>query len=94
VTGFARWCFSHRKTVLVVWLIALVAFLAIGRSAGSPYAKSFPLPGTDSNRAQAVLQAGLPAQAGDSDEIVRARQAGDASHSKPPRRRSPACRPR
>ena len=70
MAGFARWCFSHRKTVLAVWLIALVAFIAIGRSAGSNYAKSFSLPGTDSNRAQTVLQADFPAQAGDSEQIV------------------------
>ena len=75
MTGFARWCFRHRKTVLAVWLIALVAFLAAGRSAGSSYTKSFSLPGTGSNQAQAVLQADFPAQVGDSDQIVmRARQ--------------------
>jgi putative drug exporter of the RND superfamily len=70
VAGFGRWCFSHRKTVLTLWLLALVVFLVIGRSAGSSYAKSFSLPATDSNRAQAVLQADFPAQAGDSDQIV------------------------
>jgi hypothetical protein len=53
-----------------VWLIALVAFLAIGRSVGSTYAKSFSIPGTDSNRAQAVLEADFPIHAGDSDQIV------------------------
>jgi RND superfamily putative drug exporter len=75
LTGFARWCFRHRKTVLCVWLIALVAFLAAGRSAGSSYTKSFSLPGTGSNQAQAVLQADFPAQVGDSDQIVmRARR--------------------
>jgi RND superfamily putative drug exporter len=70
VAGFARWCFCHRKTVLAVWLIALVACLAIGRSAGSTYAKSLSLPGTGSNRAQAVLEADFPVQAGESDQIV------------------------
>ncbi len=70
MTAFARWCFCHRKTVLALWLIALVAFLAIGRSAGSSYTKSFSLPGTGSNQAQSVLQADFPAQAGDSDQIV------------------------
>jgi RND superfamily putative drug exporter len=75
LTGFARWCFRHRKTVLAVWLIALVAFLAVGRSVGSSYTNSFSLPGTGSNQAQAVLQADFPAQVGDSDQIVvRARQ--------------------
>jgi putative drug exporter of the RND superfamily len=70
LAGFARWCFVHRRTVLAVWLIALIGFFAIGRLTGSAYQDSSSLPGTDSARALRVLTANFPAQAGDSDQIV------------------------
>jgi RND superfamily putative drug exporter len=70
VASFARWCFRHRKTVLAAWLIALIAFVAIGRSAGSVYTNTFSLPGTDSTTALNVLKANFPSRAGDSEQIV------------------------
>jgi RND superfamily putative drug exporter len=70
LAGFARWCFRHRRAVLAVWLIALIGFLAVGRSAGAAYTNTFSLPGTDSAQALNVLKADFTAQAGDSDQIV------------------------
>jgi RND superfamily putative drug exporter len=70
VAGFARGCFRHRRAVLAAWLIALVAFVAIGRSAGTAYTNTFSLPGTDSTSALNVLQKNFPARAGDSEQIV------------------------
>lgn len=70
MAGFARWCFRHRKAVLVVWLIALIGFFAVGRPAGTAYTNTFSLPGTDSTRALNVLKTDFPAQSGDSDQIV------------------------
>ena len=70
MAAFARWCFLHRKAVLALWLIALIGFFAIGRLTGSAYSDSSSLPGTDSAKAQQVLATHLPAQAGDSDQIV------------------------
>jgi putative drug exporter of the RND superfamily len=60
---------------VAAWVVALIGFFAVGRLAGSAYANSFSLPGTDSAKALGVLQADYPAQAGDSDQIVvQARQ--------------------
>ena len=70
MASLARWCFRHRRAVLALWLVALVAFAAVDRSVGSSYANNFTLPATDSSRAQAVLKANFPAQAGDSEQIV------------------------
>jgi putative drug exporter of the RND superfamily len=70
LTGFARWCFLHRRAVLALWLIALISFFAIGQLTGSAYSQSDSLPGTDSTKAMEVLTAHFPAQAGDSDQIV------------------------
>jgi RND superfamily putative drug exporter len=70
MAGFARWCFVHRKTVLAVWLIALIGFFGISKLSGSAYSNGNSLPGTDSTKAQQVLTTDFPAQAGDSDQIV------------------------
>jgi putative drug exporter of the RND superfamily len=70
VASFARWCFTHRWTVLAVWLVALVGCFGLGRAVGSTYSNSFSLPGTDSSQAENVLEANFPAEAGDSDQIV------------------------
>src|SRR6516165_2234826 len=67
---FARWCFAHRKAVLAGWLIALIGLFAIAKLAGATYSQNDSLPGTDSAKALQVLTAHLPAQAGDSEQIV------------------------
>jgi hypothetical protein len=38
MTGFARWCFTHRRVVLAAWLVALIGFFAAGQKAGADYA--------------------------------------------------------
>jgi RND superfamily putative drug exporter len=70
LASFARWCFRHRKAVLAIWLIALIGSFGISKLTGSAYSNSNSLSGTDSAKAQQVLTANFPAQAGDSDQIV------------------------
>src|SRR5437660_1462398 len=67
---FARWCFVHRKAVVVIWLLAVIGFFAIGQAVKATYNNDESLPGTDSTTAQQVLTTHFPAQAGDSDQIV------------------------
>lgn len=72
----ARFCFTHRKVVLALWLAGLVIFGAIGGSTKAKYTNSFSLPRADSTAALNVLKADFPAQSGDSDQIVlQAKQA-------------------
>lgn len=66
----ARYCFSRRKVVLAVWLIALVGCFAVGASVRARYTNSFSLPGVDSTAAQNVIQTDFPAQSGDSEQVV------------------------
>ncbi len=78
----ARYCFNHRRAVLVVWLIALIGFSAIGGSAKAKYTNSFSLPGVDSTAALNVLKTDFPTKSGDSEQIVmQARQGTLRSHS-------------
>ena len=70
MASFARWCFRHRRAVLAIWLIALIGSFGVSKLTGSAYSNSNSLSGTDSAKAQQVLTANFPAQAGDSDQIV------------------------
>ena len=72
----AHACYRHRRRVVVLWLVALVAVNIIGSQVGSNYSQSFALPGTESQRAIDLLQARFPAKAGDSGQIVFADAAG------------------
>ena len=66
----ARFCFNHRRAVLALWVIAFIAFYAIGGSAKAKYTNSFSLPGVDSTAATNALKADFPTKAGDSEQII------------------------
>jgi len=70
VLTLARWCADHRRLVVALWLVVLVAALAGSRAVGSRYGNDFTLPGTGAQRAANLLARGFPSQAGDRDEIV------------------------
>jgi RND superfamily putative drug exporter len=70
LSGLARWCFLHRRIVVLGWVLAIAALVGITQSVGTAYSDSFSLPGTESTRALDLLSSALPAQAGDSDTIV------------------------
>jgi len=70
VRTIARWCFHHRKTVLVAWIIALVLIGGISNRVGSRYANNFSFPRTDSGDALSLLKSAFPQAAGGSDQLV------------------------
>jgi RND superfamily putative drug exporter len=66
----ARWSAGHRKTVLVAWVVGLVAVMGISNAVGTDYANSSSSGNTESQRATDLLKRDFPAQAGDTDQIV------------------------
>jgi RND superfamily putative drug exporter len=66
----ARWCVRHRGRVLAGWIVLLVAALAASSAAGTRTANDVTLPGTQSQRAQDLLERSFPRAAGDIDQIV------------------------
>ena len=70
VARVASWCLRHRRRVLIAWLVLLVAALGAYSGVGTRAANQFSLSGTESQRAQDLLQQSFRAQSGDVDQIV------------------------
>ena len=76
--ALAAWCYRRRKTVVVLWIVALVAISMLGSSVGSTYSQGFSLKDTESQRATQLLESRFPARAGDEGQIVFAHTGGVA----------------
>jgi RND superfamily putative drug exporter len=72
----ARWSTTHRRYVLLGWVVLAIGTIALGRAAGASYSNNFTLPHSDAQRASDLLKASFPAQAGDRDQIVFRTTAG------------------
>jgi RND superfamily putative drug exporter len=70
MSGLARWCFQHRRWVVVGWLLVMVAVVGVGKAVGSDFGGSFSLPGTDSQAAVTLLTQNFPAASGEGDQVV------------------------
>ena len=68
--SLARWCFTHRRLVVLAWIAALVGVTAIHSAVGSSYTDNFSLPHTQSFDAVRLLQRNAPKVSGDVDQIV------------------------
>ncbi len=66
----ARWSTTHRKYVILGWVLLLVAVNVVAQSAGTSYSNNFTLPHSGAQRAADLLQHSFPTQAGDRDTIV------------------------
>ena len=66
----ARWSFLHRRLVVVLWLLALVALTGASRAVGTAFSNDFQLPNTESTRALDLLEKVAPARSGATDQIV------------------------
>ncbi len=72
----ARWTMTHRRFVVLAWIVAAVGVFAVAGSVGKKTASDFTLPGTGSQHAVDLLHGRFPAQAGDADQIVFHARAG------------------
>jgi RND superfamily putative drug exporter len=70
MAGIARWCYRHRFTVIILWILALIISFGVNESLGTNYSNSFSLPNTDSTKALNLLKTVSPTSTGESDTIV------------------------
>ena len=82
---WARRAVRHRWAVVVGWLAVLAALIAVALAAGAPFASTFQLPGTETQRAFTLLRERFPQQAGDQALIVFRAETGVASPEIRPR---------
>jgi RND superfamily putative drug exporter len=68
--GLARWCMTHRRRVVVAWLVVAVLVTVVAQAVGPKYASVYSLPGTETQRAHDLLAQQFTAQSGDADAIV------------------------
>ena len=57
----ARWSTTHRKYVVLGWIVLLLGVNVLAQSAGTSYSNNFTLPNSDAQRASDLLAAQLPA---------------------------------
>jgi RND superfamily putative drug exporter len=61
---------SHRRLVVVAWLVVVVALLVFGKVAGSGFHDAFNVPGTESQTATDMLKSTFRAQSGGTAQVV------------------------
>jgi putative drug exporter of the RND superfamily len=66
----AGWCFDHRRTVLIAWILVAAAVIGTAVSFGSQFSDNYSSASLASQRAQNLLSARFPAQAGATVDIV------------------------
>src|SRR6202012_4509312 len=70
MTALSRWCVSHRRSVIVGWVLIAIATTVIASAVGRNYATDFSLHNTESQHVVDLLKTEFPSQGGDVDQIV------------------------
>ncbi len=78
----ARFCVRRKFIVLVVWLVAAVALVAISKQMGDNTNDNLSLPGTNSQHATDILKKSFPTQANGTSPIVLHAPNGKLTDSK------------
>ena len=79
----AQFAFRRRRLVLLVWLAAAVAAIALAQASGGKTNDNFTIPGTEAQTAANVLTDQLPAFSGGQSTIVFATTGGSAKVTDP-----------
>ncbi|HUR17363.1 MAG TPA: MMPL family transporter [Acidimicrobiales bacterium] len=72
----ARWCYHHRKRVLLSWIAGFIAIVTLGATGGGPFSTDFRIPGSESKKALQILEERFPARAGDTISVIYEADAG------------------
>lgn len=66
----AAWCCRRRGTVLLTWLAVAAAVVALSSSFSGEHSADYSARGSDSTRAQSLLDSSFPVRAGQSVDVV------------------------
>ncbi|MET0882063.1 MAG: MMPL family transporter [Acidimicrobiales bacterium] len=65
-----RWCVTHRRRVLLLWLATLIGLGVFAGRVGGEYTDTFRVPGVESQQATDLLQERFPTASGTSAQLV------------------------
>ena len=77
-------CYDRRRTVLVLWILAIIGITVISQVVGTHFENRFTAGNTPSQQAQNILQSRFPSKSGDTADVVfhtRAPIAGPANRA-------------
>ena len=63
-------CYDRRRTVLVLWILALIGITVLAQVVGTRFQNKFTAGSTESQQAADLLSARFPAKAGDTADVV------------------------
>ncbi|MGP0032880.1 MAG: MMPL family transporter [Acidimicrobiales bacterium] len=63
-------CYDRRRTVLVLWILTVIAITVVAQVVGTHFENKFTAGNTQSQQATDLLSARFPAEAGDSADVV------------------------
>src|SRR5688500_14567721 len=75
----ADWCHRSRRLVVVLWLAALLAGLALASAFGGESRQDYLHPGSESKAASQALEDNFPERSGDSVQVVLFAEGGVTS---------------
>jgi putative drug exporter of the RND superfamily len=64
------WAATHRRRVVVAWLVIVLAVVVLARGIGGDFSEEFSIPGSESKQAQEMLTEDFPEQSGGSARLV------------------------
>ncbi|MFD5568757.1 MMPL family transporter [Streptomyces cadmiisoli] len=70
MAALARWCVRNRLAAVLLWLLAFGGVTAAAAVTGSAYSNDYNVPGTESGRAEELLQKNFPNLGGASGTVV------------------------
>jgi RND superfamily putative drug exporter len=65
-----RVCTRRRWRVVLIWLVAVIALVAIGKAGGGKFVDRLTIPGSESTKSLELLKSTFPTQAGGSEQVV------------------------
>ncbi len=63
-------CYDRRRTVLLIWILAIIGITVISQVVGTHFENRFTAGNTPSQKAQNILQSRFPAKSGDTADVV------------------------
>ena len=80
-------CYDRRRTVLLLWILAIIGITVISQVVGTHFENRFTAGNTPSQQAQNILQSKFPSKSGDTADVVFHTTAPIASPTPADRRR-------